>query len=231
MCALSSPFLNYQWPLGSELDPISNHHHQLEQINNYKPLLFDQELAVPPLEQRQAQLDHSASFSTGNSCDPNTVKKLTHNASERDRRKKMNSLYLSLRSLLPQEDQLKRLSIPATVSCVLKYIPDLEREVERLIRKKEEIESKISKQDDLQRRKNNNTYNNLVSSSFSTVSTSKLTKNQIVVQISISKVNQTPLSKILTELQGDGLFLINASSTVSSQDMVFYNLHLQDKRG
>jgi hypothetical protein len=33
------------------------------------------------------------------------VKKLNHNASERDRRKKVNSLISSLRSLLPGEDQ------------------------------------------------------------------------------------------------------------------------------
>lgn len=33
-----------------------------------------------------------------------TVKKLNHNASERDRRKKINSLYSSLRSLLPPSD-------------------------------------------------------------------------------------------------------------------------------
>jgi hypothetical protein len=40
------------------------------------------------------------------SGDPTTVKKLNHNASERDRRKKMNSLYSSLRSLLPATDHL-----------------------------------------------------------------------------------------------------------------------------
>jgi len=32
------------------------------------------------------------------------VKKLNHNASERDRRKKINSLYSSLRSLFPASD-------------------------------------------------------------------------------------------------------------------------------
>ncbi|OMO81682.1 hypothetical protein CCACVL1_12298, partial [Corchorus capsularis] len=33
------------------------------------------------------------------------VKKLNHNASERDRRKKINNLYSSLRSLLPAAAQ------------------------------------------------------------------------------------------------------------------------------
>lgn len=37
-----------------------------------------------------------------------TVKKLNHNASERDRRKRINGMYSSLRSLLPQPDQMVR---------------------------------------------------------------------------------------------------------------------------
>jgi len=38
--------------------------------------------------------------------DLSMVKKLVHNASERDRRKKINSLYSSLRSVLPASDQM-----------------------------------------------------------------------------------------------------------------------------
>lgn len=40
--------------------------------------------------------------------DHKTVKKLNHNASERDRRKKINGMYSSLRSLLPHQDQMVR---------------------------------------------------------------------------------------------------------------------------
>ncbi|KAL5067058.1 hypothetical protein RYX36_017945, partial [Vicia faba] len=40
------------------------------------------------------------------SSDLSMVKKLVHNASERDRRKKINNLYSSLRSLLPLSDQM-----------------------------------------------------------------------------------------------------------------------------
>lgn len=39
------------------------------------------------------------------SCDPKMVKKLNHNASERNRRQKMNDLYSSLGSLLPEADR------------------------------------------------------------------------------------------------------------------------------
>lgn len=39
------------------------------------------------------------------------VKKLNHNASERDRRKKLNGLYSSLRSLLPGADRMVQLEL------------------------------------------------------------------------------------------------------------------------
>ncbi|CAA6673643.1 unnamed protein product [Spirodela intermedia] len=75
-------------------------------------------------------------------------RKQSHNAYERDRRKKMNSLYSSLRTLLPESDQSKKLSIPNTVSKVLEYVPDLQRQVERLARKKEEILARMSSEKD-----------------------------------------------------------------------------------
>lgn len=37
--------------------------------------------------------------------DPSAIKKLSHNANERDRRKKLNTLYSSLRALLPKSDR------------------------------------------------------------------------------------------------------------------------------
>lgn len=52
------------------------------------------------------QFDPSPPSCAANSKDSaNMVKRLYHNASERDRRKKINSLYSSLRSLLPSYDQ------------------------------------------------------------------------------------------------------------------------------
>lgn len=60
-------------------------------------------LQVPP---SQPQVDHNQYAQSTSICgDPLKVKKLNHNASERDRRKKINTLYTSLRSLLPGTDQ------------------------------------------------------------------------------------------------------------------------------
>uniref|UniRef100_K7MY65 BHLH domain-containing protein n=1 Tax=Glycine max TaxID=3847 RepID=K7MY65_SOYBN len=78
----------------------------------------------------QTQIEVEIERSTAPSPDdPAMVKKLSHNASERDRRKKVNNLVSSLRLLLPVEDQTKKMSIPATVSRVLKYIPELQHQM------------------------------------------------------------------------------------------------------
>ncbi|XP_019162255.1 PREDICTED: transcription factor bHLH101-like isoform X2 [Ipomoea nil] len=89
----------------------------------------------------------SFKFSESNGGTAMEIKKLSHNASERDRRKRINALYSSLRSLLPDSDQARKLSIPATVSRVVKYIPELQKQVERLQQKKEELGSRICRQE------------------------------------------------------------------------------------
>ncbi|GMN60898.1 hypothetical protein TIFTF001_029993, partial [Ficus carica] len=111
---------------------------------------FAQDPDIPSLKQQQdvAELDQSLP-STTITGDPTMIKKLSHNANERDRRKTINSLYSSLRSLLPVSDQMKKLSNPATVLRVLKYIPELEKQVKALIQKKEELFSSISRKLDV----------------------------------------------------------------------------------
>ena len=99
MLALSPPlFSTIGWPL--EDHPTSHDH------NNY----FSAEssfLQFPaPLQPHLDQLDHSTPPSTafsGESTISSMAKKLNHNASERDRRKKINNLYSSLRSLVPAD--------------------------------------------------------------------------------------------------------------------------------
>lgn len=72
----------------------------------------------PPSQPDVRQLDRSTSFTAqSGSGDPSMVKKLNHNASERDRRKKINSLYSSLRSLLPAADQRVWFSVNPKYSC------------------------------------------------------------------------------------------------------------------
>ena len=119
----------------------------------------------------------------------------------------------------------KKLSIPSTVSRVVKYIPELQQQVERLIRKKEELLSKISRQGDVIHQENQR--NGTLGSSFASVSATMLSDREIVVQISTFKAHESPLSELLLNLEEYGLVVINASSFESFGGRVFYNLHLQ----
>ncbi|KAH0865201.1 hypothetical protein HID58_082412, partial [Brassica napus] len=102
------------------------------------------------------------------------------NASERDRRKKINSLFSSLRSSLPTLDQSRKLSISGTNSRSLKYIPEVHEQAKKLLQNKEEllinsgIEHYVKPQP------------KAVSSYISTVPVTRLGDNEVMVQISSS---------------------------------------------
>ncbi|PRQ55156.1 putative transcription factor bHLH family [Rosa chinensis] len=220
MLALSPPlFSTIGWPL--EDHPISHDH------NNY----FSAESSLPhfptTLQPQFDQLDHSTAIN-GESNISSVDKKLNHNASERDRHKKINNLYSSLRSLVPA-DHAKRLSIPDTVSRVLKYIPELQQQVEGLIQKRDELLSKISTQENviLQEEKKVKSTAWRSRSSLSAVSTTRLSDGEVAIQISTIKSSHNFVSRILQSLEEDGLEILNASSFESSRGRVFYNLHLQ----
>ncbi|XP_013467287.2 transcription factor ORG2 isoform X5 [Medicago truncatula] len=209
MLAISPPmFSTIGWPFEESL---SHNQHQNQLFNFH--------------DQVEAEIN-STDPSQSTSSDLSMVKKLVHNASERDRRKKINNLYSSLRSLLPVFDQMK-LSIPATISRVLKYIPELQNQVEGLIKRKDEILLRLSPQveefilsKESQRKKHS--YN----SGF-VVSTSWLNDSEITIQISCYTVHKIPLSEILMCLENDGLLLLNLSSSQTFGGRVFYNLHFQ----
>lgn len=130
--------------------------------------------------------------------------------------KKQNLLLTSLQ---------KKLSIPTTVSRVLKYIPDLQQQVERLIQKKEELLSRISKQGALIHQEDQ--IKNSAANSLSSISATRLNDNEVAVHISTYALHKCHLSRILFSLEEDGLRPINASSFESFGGRVFYNLHLQ----
>lgn len=69
------------------------------------------------------------------------TKKLSHNANERQRRKNLNELYGKLRSLLPNStfNMKKKVSNPAIVCGILKYIPQLRRQIKILSRQRDEL--------------------------------------------------------------------------------------------
>ncbi|CAE6076496.1 unnamed protein product [Arabidopsis arenosa] len=224
MCALVPPlFPNFGWPSTGQYE---SYYGAGDNLNNGTFLDFP----VPPtygvLTHHQNSLEVSAS-SEGNEIANNPVvaKKLNHNASERDRRKKINSLFSSLRSCLPVSDQSKKLSIPETVSKSLKYIPELQQKVKKLIQKKEELLVRLSGQRDFELYDKQQP--KAVASYLSTVSATRLGDNEVMVQISSSKIHNFSISNVLGGIEEDGFVLVDVSSSRSQGERLFYTLHLQ----
>uniref|UniRef100_A0A804N7E7 Protein IRON-RELATED TRANSCRIPTION FACTOR 2 n=2 Tax=Zea mays TaxID=4577 RepID=A0A804N7E7_MAIZE len=181
---------------------------------------FDDDYDIPDLSALPANAATSSGGGYG-SGGSGGHRKLSHNAYERDRRKQLNDLYSSLRSLLPDADHTKKLSIPTTVSRVLKYIPELQKQVDNLERRKRELTNANCKPGVL------NT-SEIVTTPI--VSATCLNDTEIMVQVSLhSNVAATalPLSKCIKVLEDAGLHLISSSTYSTFGNKTFYSLHLQ----
>ncbi|CAN6829280.1 unnamed protein product [Brassica oleracea] len=144
MCALVPPFFpNFGWPSTGEYE---SYYLAGENLDNCTFFYFPVPETYRVVHQRNSLGVSISSAGTGIDNSPVVNKKLKHNASERDRRKKINSLFSSLCSCLPASDQSKKLSIPQTVSRSLKHILELQEEVKKLIQKKEELLLRVSGQ-------------------------------------------------------------------------------------
>ncbi|XP_007203256.2 transcription factor ORG2 [Prunus persica] len=183
--------------------------------------------------QRVDQFEFTPSSPMSGGRDLTVVKKLNHNASERDDRKKINTLYSTLRSLLPASYQMKKLSNPAAISRAVKYIPELQQQVKGLIQKKEELLSRLRRlqqQGDPIYNEKQSRSAALSSLSASAFAVSWLNDREVVLQISSYVVQKSPLSQILVDLEEDGLLLLNASSFESFEGRLFCSLHIQVER-
>uniref|UniRef100_A0A1J3GRN6 Transcription factor ORG2 n=1 Tax=Noccaea caerulescens TaxID=107243 RepID=A0A1J3GRN6_NOCCA len=224
MCALVPPLLpNFGWPSTGEYE---SYYLAGENLNNGTFLDFPVPETYGVVHQ-QNSLGVSIS-SEGNGIDnhPVVIKKLNHNANERNRRKKISSLFSSLRSCLPASHQSKKkLSIPQTVSRSLKYIPELQDQVKKLILEKEELLVRASGQIDIEHYVKPQP--KAVASYVSTVSATRLGDKEVMVQISSSKIHNFSISNVLSGLEEDGFVLVDVSSSSSQEERLFYSLHLQ----
>ncbi|KAK2981106.1 hypothetical protein RJ640_021160 [Escallonia rubra] len=211
-------FSTFDWPLE---DSLSH-----EQTITYRETETSDSLLPSRLSCLQVENRNSALFGAVGGGDSSMVRKLHHNASERDRRKRVSNLFSSLGSLLPASDQTKRLSIPATVSSVLKYIPELRKELDELVQKKEELISRIARQTELVQPEKQRTL--ATGGSLSAVSAVPLGDGEFGVQISTIKANKAMSSMAIQIVEEDGLLLLNSSSFESfGGSRIFYHLHLQ----
>jgi len=120
----------------------------------------------------------------------------------------------------------KKMSIPATIAKILKYIPELQKQVEGLTKKKEKLLSRISRQEYEVTKESQRKIPNYHNSSFE-VSTSRLNDTELVIHVSFYETYKIPLSEILMCLENNGLLLLNSSSSKTFGGRLFYNLHFQ----
>ncbi|GJW48988.1 transcription factor ORG2-like protein [Tanacetum coccineum] len=251
MIALSPTLFstNYEWPLGNNID--RNHQQDCNSISlDVEANSYDSLLDFPAYDQIRQDFTPESSDSVGGAINGNigepmikVSKKLNHNASERDRRKRVNDLYAYLCSLLPisADHKKKKVSIPGTVSRALEYIPELRKEVETLIRKKEKLSS-YSTSSTSTRQKNigikGQSSKDVTTNTNSWVvsSVSILGEKEVVIQLifSMDHMNKNKeigsLSRVLTYLESEenGFVLLNSTAfKCSGEHMLLNTLHLQ----
>ncbi|KAL0422281.1 UNVERIFIED_CONTAM: Transcription factor [Sesamum latifolium] len=159
------------------------------------------------------------------------AKKLDHNAKERIRRMKLNASYLALRSLLPDSRRSKkRWSAPAIVERVLKYIPELENEVEALRSKKENILQQSSSASKKKKKINASAqHQNL------TVCVNKINQEEAVVQVCMGTGEDddedgevVAFTNLLQTVEDEGICSIKSASTVHvCEGRICCHLHIQ----
>lgn len=122
----------------------------------------------------------------------------------------------------------KKLSIPATISRVLKYIPELQKEVERLMQKKERFVSKVSMaENSLSFEFKNHRTKPSNRSPSTTASAAQINEGEVVIQISMPKSEKGSLSEAILRLEEKGLVMVNVSCFKSFEGRLFYNLHFK----
>jgi hypothetical protein len=114
----------------------------------------------------------------------------------------------------------KKPSIAVTVARVLKYIPELQKQVENLEARKKKLTNANCKQGTL----------NPSGSIAPVVSVNCLNEMEIMVQVSFlgnSAEATLPFSVCIEVLENEGLLLISSSTFCPTEDRTFYSLHLQ----
>ncbi|KAG2334588.1 hypothetical protein Bca52824_005768 [Brassica carinata] len=238
MCALTpmSPSKQQEWYTTSTME-----FPWLSQLDSYSPTLpsflytsFDQPDDLknyntnlhPHMNLAHINGSNNNNNNSNNDQEADLEKKLNHNASERDRRRKLNALYASLRALLPDQ---KKAEHSKDRRGVVKYIPEQKQELQGLSRRKEEllkiISIKTATMKHQQEKLKDRAMMDSIDSSSQKMAANWITDTEIAVQIATSK--WASISDMLLRLEENGLNVISVSSSVSSTASIFYTLHLE----
>ncbi|TXG54039.1 hypothetical protein EZV62_019295 [Acer yangbiense] len=156
----------------------------------------------------------------------NNSKKQEHNAKEKVRRKKLNATYLALGALLPNYSPTKkrRVNAPVLIDRAVEYIPELEKEIEKLSLRKNNLVSATEKQKYLISQTSSSSNDHQVPS----VSIHEVVKGeQVIIQILCIQKDHDQVSNLLQNVQAQGMCILSASTLQVCEERVSYHLHLQ----
>ncbi|KAK1566500.1 hypothetical protein Q3G72_000796 [Acer saccharum] len=173
----------------------------------------------------------------------NNSKKQEHNAKEKVRRKKLNATYLALGALLPNYPPTKpiifinsyivglnffteeKINAPVLIDRAVEYIPELEKEIEKLSLRKNNLVSAIEKQKYLISKTSSSSDDRQVPS----VSIHEVVKGeQVIIRIICIQKDHDQVSNLLQNVQAQGMCILSASTLQVCEERVSYHLHLQE---
>ncbi|GMI83618.1 hypothetical protein HRI_002031100 [Hibiscus trionum] len=158
-----------------------------------------------------------------------TLKKEEHNAKERIRRMKTHAAYLDLGALLPTDSSIskKRNSSPLILDRAVEYIPELEKEIEKLTLRKNDMLSAV-------KHKQSAAANHLqqLNRDPSSVSVHEIEQGEFIVQIFSRGHENGAFSNLLQNVEDDeqGMSIMSASTLQVSDHGNCYHLHIKMKK-
>ncbi|KAH6826653.1 hypothetical protein C2S53_017032, partial [Perilla frutescens var. hirtella] len=154
---------------------------------------------------------------------PSGLKKLDHNAKERIRRMKLNASFLALRALLPDSRRSKKKwSAPAIVDKVLKYIPEMENEIEALRCKMENMQSQAKS------KKITADENSSAEFNMPTISLNRVNKEEAIIQVCMGREDESRFTNLLQSVEDEAICIRSASALDISETRICYHLHIQN---
>ncbi|CAK7357040.1 unnamed protein product [Dovyalis caffra] len=160
-----------------------------------------------------------------------TSKKQQHNAKEKVRRMKLNASYSALASLLPKSQRSKipqkKWSAPGIIDKVVKYIPELESEIEQLNFKKNTMLSKIEDrkpidQQDLSTEERQTP----------TILIHEVRQGEVIIQFCLQRDKENAaVSNLFRNLEEQSMSIVSASSSNVCEERICYNLHIRQMDG
>ncbi|KAL3814489.1 hypothetical protein ACJIZ3_015757 [Penstemon smallii] len=191
-------------------------------------------------DQLNAELAAAAGGTSTSSLSTFVKKKLDHNAKERIRRMKLNASYLALRALLQLphstiRSKKRSWSAPSIVDKVLKYIPEMENEIQELESKKlnyiNNVQLAAAKK---KKKKKKIIYDNENENiGYPTISVNKINKGEVIVQICMPRSGTLAFTNLLQRVEDQlddhqYIFCIKSLSTLYvCETRTCYHLHIQ----